>query len=282
MFKQRLVPYHCNAANRLIVADAECSMDEIVPIYVFYHIYCGPNNWQEIVQSQFAKMKDSGLLDACNRLIICVLGGEEGDRHAAIKILASQKTELVLKSEDGTNYEFPLLDKMWEMAKNEKFYAVYFHTKGSSYDVMRYKSFRRSFSSFNRNSKAWREMMEYFVMENWKMACSALFRGYDAFGCMWQENHHSPHFSGNFWWTKSEHILDLPQPNRTNRFEAEFWIGRSKSGCIKVYSPIDLTVSPYTVFIPKSLYTKPWWHYRNMLFSLRHWFVSLWWSKFIV
>lgn len=99
---------------------------------------------------------------------------------------------------------------MWEDSKNEKFYALYLHLKGSS------KTDERQFE----NALCWMDYMLYGVVDNWIICKQHLDAGADLVGSQWHW-----HFKGNFWWAKSSYLRSLPDPMLLShdRYAAEYW-----------------------------------------------------------
>jgi len=107
----------------------------------------------------------------------------------------------------------------------EDCHVLYVHTKGvsTSVDVAPVAD--------------WRRFMSYFVIRHHKK-CQTLLNTdkYDAVGVNvrkspqypWQEDHEvSPHFSGNFWWSRASYLASLPflSLGRNSKYDGEFWIG---------------------------------------------------------
>jgi len=73
----------------------------------------------------------------------------------------------------------------------------------------------------------WREYMEYFIIDKFDSCLFLLSKDYDACGVNLVDDP-SWHFSGNFWWAKSDYIKKLPaidSLDREFRWNAELWIG---------------------------------------------------------
>jgi hypothetical protein len=95
-------------------------------------------------------------------------------------------------------------------------YILYFHTK--------------NVANQSPATEDWRRYMEYFVVENWKDCIAKLEEGYDCCGVMWNTDTPIgmyPHFSGNFWWAKTDYINTLNHHylEMEWRYYREFWIG---------------------------------------------------------
>ena len=100
------------------------------------------------------------------------------------------------------------LKMMFDDAQNEDKNIVYFHSKGTT-------AFFNHMNPVNvhrfREYYYWRNFMNWGVLERWR-DCVAALETHDTAGCDYHVNP-LPHYSGNFWWTKSSHIRKLPDPS---------------------------------------------------------------------
>ena len=234
-----------------------------LPVYVFWHIYCGPNEWRSIFDEQNARLRQSGLMDAASRIYVTILSPHLAtDRQTILDSLPADKVHVVHASTDGSCFEFPCLQTMRRLADEEDFLAMYFHTKGSSYDKQSHLRYgASSFDSLNRCTIAWRNMMEYFCVDKWRMAVNVLAKGgFGTYGCYYrtpQTYFGFPyHYCGNFWWATSRHVRTLPafsDVDKENRFKAEFWVA----------STPDISYDAFTSWCNLYLENMPEWAYRD-------------------
>lgn len=236
------------------VANEDVSFDR--PIYGFYHIYCA-NNWRSIFDEQYFRLVESGLLNVTKQLNICVIGTNIDVNYIKLKFIGYNVR--IHQETDPTVFEFPMLKLMQEMAQNEQFLCYYFHTKGASNSIDSlkwYKGRTNSLSRLQNNSRAWRNMMEYYVLDNWKLAISILNDGYDTYGSIQRyHSHETQYYGGNFWWSKSEYITTRPNINNDftkSRYNAEIWILTNGGG--KYYNTIYLRPDPTKITIRKGIY----------------------------
>lgn len=153
------------------------------PIYGIYHIFCDAN-WKEMVREQMQHLADSGLLEASNRLYISCIARNDEDIMELEDILrqySKDKIEFVSKTTNPQRFEFPALDYMYEKSQHEDFLFYYFHTKGITYQTPLNQE-DKEFKGFVDKIVAWRRMMEYFLMNQWKVAVNTLEAGYDTYG----------------------------------------------------------------------------------------------------
>ena len=184
----------------------------------YYHILM-INNWQEIVEEQLSLLKSSGLYDELTEIKVVCLG--EG-RFALLNILEDYpKAKIVYYSLDADEYEFPTLDILHKDALDkEEFIGLYFHTKGVSYPN-------------HSGGIYWRHYMNYYNIVRW-LDCVYGLDNHDLCGAKLITKGWGVHFSGNFFWFNSSYIATLPDVDtldKTNRFNAEFWHGKSKPEC---------------------------------------------------
>jgi predicted O-methyltransferase YrrM len=204
------------------------------PISVFVHNYLD-NNWFEIVQSQFEKLKNSELYMRADKIFYGVYSKSINDLNLFINMIKKldtyQKIEIQIYKEN--NFEFSTLMHLQNHCRNNKNGStLYFHTKGTS----------REYSS---EISSWRECLEYFNIENWKSCVYKIKNeNYDISGALyvtWFEflNYRfENYYSGNFWWSSNEYISRLPEiSNLTSmRTNAELWLGMSPHRWFSFYS----------------------------------------------
>ena len=187
---------------------------------IFYHVSI-LKHWQKsdaIIQQY---LNDSGILKDCDNIFYCVNGDIS-------KTNFTNGTVLHLSNDSTVAYEFPTLNFMHGYLHHNTTKALYIHTKGAS-----------SYDPKNENRILyWLDTMCYYNIGKYKKALD-LLETYDAVG-----SGHTPgywpqaHFSGNFFWTKSEHVRKLKPLIIGNNFnstdgwrvrhDAEKWIGSFK------------------------------------------------------
>lgn len=177
---------------------------------IFWHI-CGLSNYKEVVTSQFNTIKITGLLEKIDKIYITYLGENKSD----IDFLLRKSDKLVLDKYDSfiAHYERLCLHSMHDFSQQNNANILYIHSKGVSTRFNNYPKTQHSI-------KKWREMMEYFLIFNYT-ECIELLETNDALGCCLVNSKsnnlnidgedHAYHFSGNFWWSKTSYIKDLPR-----------------------------------------------------------------------
>jgi hypothetical protein len=194
-------------------------------VAIFYHIY-QINNWEEIYQEQMSLIVGSKLYDVADFISIGINGN---------KILKYEDTKIKC----NINYnlekeESDTLKRLKNFAEsNDNYKILYIHTKGVTID--------------SDPVNDWRKYMNYCNIEKWRETLT-LLDSYDAVGCNYMERSSYgpyPHFSGNFWWAKSEYIktLDHSFLESDFRFDREFWIGTGKG---KMFEVANSGINHYT------------------------------------
>lgn len=229
------------------------SPEHDVAIYGMYHIWCAPG-WEEMVSRQMAHLRRSGLLGATEKLYVsCIINGKD-DLDKLKGILGSEPVEIISVTGNTGAFEFPALDYMYRKSQSGDFLFYYFHTKGISYQSLNTDD--RRFIAFRRKIEAWREMMEYFLMDMWRVAVNVLQDGYDTYGCYLFPPFKNKMYAGNFWWARSEYFRSLPEISEemkaTNRFLAEEWLLSTGRAC--AFSAFDTVADLYDVRIDAAQY----------------------------
>ena len=182
-----------------------------------YHIALFPG-WQTIVDEQVIRLTRSGLLEITDHILVGVVGTDKIDSFMLKSRLANKA--ILIKDNDLHRYEFITLEALQNAALFEgDFLAWYIHTKGVS--------------NGSEGARQHRYQMEEIVIDKYR-ECLEMLKTHDVCARDWTENGfgaYHPHSPGNFWWTKSSYLRKLPRVhtlNQSDRYEAEFWIGRSK------------------------------------------------------
>jgi len=189
-----------------------------IPVDLFWHIFIDNKHIArgvQIITRQFEKIKKSELLDRLRSIKIVFVGNvpfpcEEIISHPKVRIISTITTGY----EGVTSYCI----KRTCDTQNHDSLIVYLHNRGISHPS-------------DCPSEDWTLMMEYFVIEKWKQSIQELKDKYTC-GCeLWAHtNRINPsefiyHYSGNFWWSRSEYIKQIKHPVFGNRYvESEDWI----------------------------------------------------------
>jgi hypothetical protein len=193
-------------------------MADAPPIHVFWHIYVNDKRTarcKSIIERQYSKLSASGLLDAVSRVHI---GYVSKTQFPCPHILNNPKVVLAVHEAAGHEGVTTAHLKQYCDALPHDVYVLYMHTRGATRQP-------------DTPAEDWTLMLEYFVIERWKRAITVLIDHLTC-GCeMWSHRHRvrqndfSYHYSGNFWWARSEYIKLLPPPSyETRHMESEDWI----------------------------------------------------------
>lgn len=197
------------------------------PIYIFWHIFIDKERSKRaegIIKRQFDKIKNSGLLDRCDTLYIGYVSTLD---FPFDEIINNPKVKIIVRKDIGYEGITTTALKKFCDIQTEKSLIMYIHTRGIS-------------QPDNSPSEDWTLMMEYFVIERWKQSIQILKDKYTA-GCeLWAHTHRTNpsdfiyHYSGNFWWARSEYIklLEYPISYAKNTYEAMI-LGPHAVNCIE-------------------------------------------------
>jgi hypothetical protein len=195
---------------------------------IFIHICC-INDWEAIFNEQICKLKESGLYDEAYKIYLGILGNVNIIKSL---VFEDSKFSIMYVDERTSLYEIHTINYIKYICEHsvEELNILYIHTKGVR-------------QAGNSNvTKSWRNMMEFFLIENYKLCLDNLNR-FDTIGtnvvnlyCTNKDeisinNNHTYHYSGNFWWSKKSYIdkldyieLDLTKNSFNKRYKAENWI----------------------------------------------------------
>lgn len=210
-------------------------------------IHCGNNDekYISIMKEYFTSIEKSGQKDNINVIVSCV---------------GTKRTEEPWFNEEYYCSDFYNEGELFTLKKlknftnnlNENIPIAYINTKGT-------------FNGFDNPCIIdWRQYMSYFILEQMKTCIDFIYQGYDAVGVDWQEKPNK-HFSGNFWWSSSNYIKNLPflevdkvyiKDLPSKRHFSEFWIGINspKVKCLH-NSNIDIYYRQYYRY-PKEKYAQ--------------------------
>jgi len=210
-----------------IIKPKQVTIDLEIPIYIYWHIFIDSKGHLKainIIQRQFKKINDSGLLDRCNAIYIGYVSEID---FPCENIISHPKVKIVIREKSGDEGVTSTSLKKFCNAEEKESLILYIHNRG-----MRH----------NEDCPAWKwtYMMEYFVIEKWRNSISLLEDKYTC-GCELfshnlrnligqqvpkeNKNDYIFHYAGNFWWSRSSYIKLLPYPNLANRFSVcEDWI----------------------------------------------------------
>ena len=174
---------------------------------------CCFNTWQDIFKQLIADVKESGLYFKVNEIRCNVLTTNNQDIYWLSEYDA--KIKIIGASNNLNLFETPTLNLLYEHSKAEDFNVLYIHTKGIRH-------------TNNPCITDWVKYLTYFNIYRHDI-CMEELSNYDAVGV---NLHDEPrlHFSGNFWWSKSQYIRKVGQCNYNEYNSPEFWLTEQKIG----------------------------------------------------
>jgi hypothetical protein len=209
-------------------------------IKVFSHIVDLPGGFQ-ITNEQIQMFFDCGLIHNAE-FYLCV-NYDINNYEWLIKIFKDINNVHILDNKALPHeFECPTLKVLKDTCDNveEPFAALYIHHKG-----VRHLN--------NPAVLDWRKYMEYFNIEQWRICVNRLENGWDTVGVDWKQQP-TLHYSGNFWWARSDYIKKLPTWTRPidngfnkqfpkldesyadYRMECEFWLGLENPKAFEIYT----------------------------------------------
>ena len=204
----------------------------MLPIDIVYHSYC-INDFSSTLMRKIKKLRVSGLFDACENFYIVTSKAQ--DRHMDFfeDVKSSSNKIKIIHLEDtpiGNECDtFNWMRRNFEEIEDRAIF--YSHSKGVSY------------TDPNTRNKIenWVRYLDLYNIKHWQTHVRNL-NSYDTSGCFMIQD--PPHYSGNFWWTKSSHLRKLPLLDNNNTpylNRGEFWLGSlpgtkmfNLPGCVEI------------------------------------------------
>jgi len=209
------------------------------PILVFAHNYIN-YNWFEIVEEQLSKLVNSGLYYSATEIYYGAYAHDQFQLFKFINLVKSWDTKdkiriVIHPMNDGEKQTMILLQEIIKSYPDAN--VLYYHTKG----ITSIQSHQFHLENLDyKNIESWRHIMEYFNIELWKECVEAVSQDdIDTAGCLyvdWQGNPFKYFYAGNFWWSKTTHLSQLPDmKERDNRMGCELWIGSIPHNWVNFY-----------------------------------------------
>lgn len=219
---------------------------------IVYHIYC-VNNYKEIVKNQLIKIMSSGLYDWCDVLEVTVVGNNED--FAYLKNILSFEKIKISFFEDNKK-EFYALDKIWNYSQKHQGKVLYFHTKGVWNNFSNHIE-KKPDELKSKSVVFWREIMEYFLLENYKN-CLDKLDDFDNCGVTCNGGW----YWGNFWWSNLSYLKENPRIQYGSRWLCEVWLNKDRR--YKSFEFFHYDYNPYFTYLPKDIYKNKKEYFNNM------------------
>ena len=221
------------------------------PIYIFIHLCNYGDNWKTIISSQIIQIIKSGLYAKCEHIFY---GCSCDNCEEELKIfLKNYKKISKLPPQPNYVHENMTINHLLKFSKQqrENVHILYLHSKGVTG-----RSVHQNY---------WRDYMMNYNINMWEVCVNLLNNNYNTVGVNYNNifiSYNTPHYSGNFWWGRSDYIkkldyidesnfnnrylaeskiLDKKEKNKHINLSSEIWLSMPYSG---LYSPIDYDHSP--------------------------------------
>jgi len=209
----------------------------------YIHI-CQIGQWQRSLKMILDAVKKSGLYENTQVIRLGILN----DLAQVIpdEILNDEKFEIIHVGVCA-EYEGSTLRHMRQKSEEDDKDTLYYylHTKGISYFGKNYKEHGNEEYIVD-----WINLLLYWNVEKWKLAVEKL-ETYDTYGC----NDVGWHYSGNYWWAKSSHIMKLPTNFEMKHYtDLENWVQTIRDNKFCVYNSGLQGNGHYTNPFPRSMY----------------------------
>ena len=171
-------------------------------IYVFYHV-SDIFDYDQVSTEQIDTLERSGLLDAATKVFINQHYSEQSFSKFKERLKSYKNVEWLVGSSTKEDYEHSTAVLYQQIAAETAgdFNALYFHQKG-----LTHKPYDRYAAV-----TAWRQMLDYWNIEQWQLCNAQLAAGADTTGCLCTTNEGIPHYSGTTRWMKASAIRRMPQ-----------------------------------------------------------------------
>ena len=202
---------------------------------LYYHLYLTDDygTWSSIFLEHMKGLEDNGILEILDQINFTVVTNREEKANAFINLQGTYdngKPKFVefvynpykhdaemLSSIESPNSitENHTMRKIWTDSQENEIIVLYLHSKGITATK---KSLENNDAASFKKYYYWRHFLNWGVIEKGERCYGAIKHGnYDIAGVNYRDTP-SKHFSGNFWWAKSDYIRRLPDPSTT-----EWW-----------------------------------------------------------
>lgn len=168
-------------------------------VYGIYFICC-IHNYLEIVKEQLSIL-NKGLLTRTTKIIIFITMYNKDTCLELDELLNNSEKFILVKSPHNLYEKYAINNYKNYITDDEDYYLYYFHTKGLK---------RKDDPLINVFSSR-RQILNYYTLEMYNINIE-LLEQYDAVGCS-LNLYPKKHFSGNFWWSKSNYLKLLQNIN---------------------------------------------------------------------
>jgi hypothetical protein len=208
--RQRVLDYYsfCPTVER-IIADYTKKVKNVC----FIHSCNLQGHGTDSLDNILSSIHNSHLYDILDSINIVNIGIPIDENKYKNKDVAGKYTISNI-SNDTSLFEIPTLKIMYQYSKlqKENTNVLYLHTKGITH--------KKETSIYN-NVQDWIQFMLYYLVDNHKM-CIKMLKEYDTVSVNYKSQP-KQHWSGNFWWATTEHILKLNIETLKIKHDAEWF-----------------------------------------------------------
>jgi len=189
--------------------------------------------YKERLEQYLNLINESGLYNEVTNIYITYVGND----HSMFDVTLFDRDNKIILHQISTqleDYELPTHSYIYDYCKKHPNYNIlYIHTKGIT-------------GTINDCIEDWVSYMIYFLIGKWNI-CIETLKNFSTVGVDLRD-YPTLHYSGNFWWATSNHIVSLPEPRdfaniqkypnplHSPRHNQEFWICYDKQlsihGCL--------------------------------------------------
>jgi hypothetical protein len=214
LYQTSILPqeYEFGIIGNRILTKIENTFIKTRPIYGVYFICC-MGNYLNILKNQVQKLIESDLYNQSD-LILCFVCNQTDECLSFLQ--QYNKIQIIATSENL--YEKFAINNYKNYLQGD-YYLYYMHTKGIS-----------------QNGKCfddWKNLCDYFTIYKWRLSIELLIY-YDCVGTN-LKNFPKKHYSGNFWWSKSEHLNKLKNINNGYLSTEMYLLSYLKTNYVSLY-----------------------------------------------
>jgi hypothetical protein len=224
--------YRLDVIKNLISNNLNKPFEKRRPIYGVYFICC-LNNYFNIIENQISKLIESGLYNETDKIFCFVCNQTIECLH-----LLKQYNKIEIIGTCENLYEKFAINNYKKYISGD-YYLYYIHSKSITRKEQCYID--------------WTNLCNYITINKWRLSIE-LLKYYDTVGIN-LKNFPKRHYSGNFWWSKSEHLNKLIDINNDYLSPEMYILSYIKTNYISLYESNiihGLKTYPQELYINKS------------------------------
>jgi hypothetical protein len=198
------------------------------PIYLVVHIGLLNPSVFELLETIKDAWVESGLWDIADKILFGAVGDE--CHIGEVKNILQYRGECIARDDSLIVYERPTLQALHKLSCSTEapFHILYCHTKGVTRKVSEFPGVRK-----------WLKYMLYFACQYYPIILKTMQDHPTTVKAIGRDRHRAneyetEHFSGNFWWSHSNHLKSLPYHIGDEYLESEMWVG-SNGGLFELF-----------------------------------------------